>query len=399
MTIPNDSPNIQHRFVLTGGGTGGHLYPALALAQYLKEMPTVEALLYIGNSDSLEARKVPAAGLTFQAVPFRGMPRGKNPVAFFSWVIALLIAGHQARVALQTFKATAIIGTGGYVAAPVLFAAAVLGIPYFIHEPDAVPGLVNKIMAKWAKHVSGAFPNRAMALSIPEARYTFTGNPLNGNFTTLSKTEALAQLTLPHWCTEKLTLVVVGGSQGARTLNTAVINALPTLVTELNLQVLHQCGEKLAPEAEALHQQLASHHWTPTQTTAITEQYHRQAFFNNMDALWTLADVAVCRAGSLTLSELYLSGTPAILVPYPYAAANHQEANARLTEAEGAAQLLLDADCTPETLIAQVKRLMQNPKQLTTMRANALRLGKPHATQTIIATFFPTLETTKTDAH
>jgi UDP-N-acetylglucosamine--N-acetylmuramyl-(pentapeptide) pyrophosphoryl-undecaprenol N-acetylglucosamine transferase len=380
-----------HRIVLTGGGTGGHLYPALALAGELQELTAVEALLYIGNSNSLESRKVPEAGFSFHAVPFRGMPRGKNPFAFLSWVVALLIAGHQARVALQAFGATAVIGTGGYVAAPVLFAAAVLRIPYFIHEPDAIPGLVNKIMAKWATRVSGAFPNRAAALGIPETRYTCTGNPLRGNFTALPKAEALKQLQLPHWHTEKPTVVIVGGSQGARTLNTAVIQALPTLITDLNLQVLHQCGETLATEAEALHQQLATQQWTPEQVQAISQQYHRQAFFNGMDALWTLADIAVCRAGSLTLSELYLSGTPAILVPYPYAAANHQEANARLSEAEGAAQLLLDADCTPETLIAQVKRLMQNPEQLATMHANALRLAKPHATQTIIDTFFPTL--------
>ena len=373
-----------HRIVLTGGGTGGHLYPALALADALKHHPNVEALLYIGNADSLESKKVPEAGLPFEAVPFRGMPRGKNPFKLLGWLWALNQAIKQAKQKLKAFNATAVIGTGGYVAAPVLAAAQQLNIPYFIHEPDAVPGLVNKLMARWAAGVTGAFPNRAKGLGIPEDRYTFTGNPLRGNFTSLSKTEAFHQLGLAGWSAEKLTLVIVGGSQGARTLNKAVVQALPQLIADCNLQVVHQCGDKLWEETQSLYHAHSTTGWEAETAEKIASAYHCQPFFNGMDALWAVADFSVCRAGSLTLSELYLSGTPSILVPYPYAAANHQEANARLSEAEGASILLLDAACSAENLVSQVKRLIERPEALTTMKNHALRLAKPEATQTII---------------
>ena len=374
----------KHRIVLTGGGTGGHLYPALALAEGLKSHPAVEALLYIGNANSLDSKKVPEAGLHFEAVPFRGMPRGKNPFKLLGWLWALNQAIKQAKQKLQAFNATAVIGTGGYVAAPVLAAAQQLKIPYFIHEPDAVPGLVNKLMAKGALSVTGAFPNRAKGLGIPEDRYTFTGNPLRGNFSSLSKPDALQQLGLTEWATEKPILVIVGGSQGARTLNTAVVKALPQLIGDCNLQVLHQCGEKLWEETQALYHEQSATAWGDELTQKLALAYHCRPFFDGMDVLWAVADLAVCRAGSLTLSELYLSGTPAILVPYPYAAANHQEANARLSEAEGASVLLLDADCTPDTIVSCVQKLLENAAQLATMKTHALRLAKPTATQTII---------------
>jgi UDP-N-acetylglucosamine--N-acetylmuramyl-(pentapeptide) pyrophosphoryl-undecaprenol N-acetylglucosamine transferase len=273
------------------------------------------------------------------------------------------------------------------VAAPVLAAAKLLQIPYFIHEPDAVPGLVNKLMAKWAKGVTGAFPSRAKELGIPESRYTFTGNPLRGNFASLIKPEALQHLGLAGWDAEKPVLVVVGGSQGARTLNTAIVQALPQLIGDCNLQVIHQCGEKLWAETQALYQAQATTVWDTQRAEKIAQAYHCKPFFDGVDALWAVADLAVCRAGSLTLSELYLSGTPAILVPYPYAAANHQEANARLSEAAGASLLLLDADCSAENLVLQVKALLETPDYLLAMKAAALRLAKPHATQAIIETF------------
>jgi UDP-N-acetylglucosamine--N-acetylmuramyl-(pentapeptide) pyrophosphoryl-undecaprenol N-acetylglucosamine transferase len=384
VTVSEPTQSKKHRIVLTGGGTGGHLYPALALAENLKTHPLVEALLYIGNAESLESRKVPEAGFPFEAVPFRGMPRGKNPFKLLAWLWALNQAIKQAKQKLKAFNATAVIGTGGYVAAPVLAAAKQLNIPYFIHEPDAVPGLVNKLMARGAMGVTGAFPNRAKGLGISEECYTFTGNPLLGNFTSFSKPDALDQLGLAGWDAEKNTLVIVGGSQGARTLNTAVVKALPQLIDDYNLQVIHQCGEKLWEETQALYHQYATTVWQAETAQKIAQAYHCKPFFNGMDALWAVANLAVCRAGSLTLSELYLSGTPAILVPYPYAAANHQEANARLSEAEGASILLLDVDCSAEKLVSTVRQLLESPQQLSRMQVNALGLAKPHATQAII---------------
>lgn len=363
--------NRLQRVVLTGGGTGGHLYPALAVADALRDNPAVEALLYVGNRNSLEERRVTEAGYPFSPIAFFGMPRQVNPLAWSRWLAALWQSVNSSMQLLQTFQATVVLGTGGYVAGPVLLAAKRLGIPYCIHEPDAHPGLVNRLMAPHAAWVTGAFPQAQQLLKT--SRFTVTGNPLRGLNTQLTKAEALQALRL-DWPAEQPVLVVTGGSQGARTLNRALVQALPVLLEEMGLAVIHQTGEKLFDETLMMVDPALHDH----------PRYCVQPFYTAMAPVWRCADLAVCRAGSLTLSELYAYGVASILVPFPFAAADHQRKNAKASVAAGASWYLEDANCTGQALLAMLQQLGKGTDALTAMQQAAQALAQPQATDNVV---------------
>lgn len=363
------------RIVITGGGTGGHIYPALAVAESLKADPEVDSILYIGNRTSLERELVPQAGFAFESIVFHGMPR-KPGVALLKWFWELGRAVGDAKALLIREKPDVVFGTGGYVSAPVLMAAKSLGIPYLIHEPDAHPGLVNRLMSRWADQVTAAFTESHAMLK--GKRFTATGNPLRGKIHTLAgpdriaKAEALRQLDLP-WPADRPVLLVVGGSQGARSLNHAVIGALPVLIGEMGFRIIHQTGAKLYEEAMAEVPEAYRNH----------PDYCLRPFYPEMWQALAAADLAVCRAGSLTLSEMYLSGIPTVLVPYPFAAADHQRKNAMASVAAGASEMILDHDCTAERLVSVLKRLSGDPEKLNKMKAACRTLAHPEATDAI----------------
>ena len=367
--------------VLTGGGTGGHLYPALAVANALvREFGiSLQQITYIGNEDSLEAQKVPTRGIPFLPLVSHGMPRRKNPIVLMRWAVEMFQATILAMRYLKSLDAKAVLGTGGYVAGPVLLAAFILKIPCMVHESDATPGLVNRLMAPKATKVTGAFPEIGRALKVAEARFYHTGNPVDHRMGSISKTEALAALgpILPMgWSASDEILVVVGGSQGALRLNETMVDALSPLV-EAGFKIVHQCGVKHhATMKSALLARYATESPFPASYVCLP-------FVEQMPALWALADVAVCRAGSMTLSELFSSQTPAILVPFPYAAQNHQDANARFVEAEGAGILLTEEDLSATRLVTTLQRLRQNQDQVVQMKKALSQLAKPRATHDI----------------
>lgn len=367
------------RMVLTGGGTGGHVYPALAVAEKLQQDPDVEQLLYIGKTDSLESELIPKHGFAFEGISFYGMPRGKSPLLLFKmlkWWLDLQKAIRKARVLLEGFRPHVVLGTGGYVSAPVLMAARQLKIPYVVHEPDACPGLVNRTMAKNASAVTVAFVEAREKLR-PDPRKTYfqvTGNPIRGEIGHLDKTEALARLGLP-WDEGKPVLVVIGGSQGARTLNRAIVEALPDLIDQLDIRVLHQTGQKLYEETlDQVPEAFLDH-----------PDYCIRPYYGDMPAVWSAADVALCRAGSLTLSELYLSGTPSVLVPYPFAAADHQRKNAEASRRAGASLTLEDTACKAPAIVEILAPLFAEPAKRQAMSGKAAALAHPDATGQIVA--------------
>ncbi|MFN9690820.1 MAG: undecaprenyldiphospho-muramoylpentapeptide beta-N-acetylglucosaminyltransferase [Vampirovibrionales bacterium] len=367
--------------VLTGGGTGGHLYPALAVADSLVRdfgFP-LQNITYIGNEESLESQKVPTKGIPFFPLVSHGMPRSKNPMALLKWGFEMLQATALAARYLKAVKANVVLGTGGYVSGPVLLAAQALRIPFVVHESDAVPGLVNRLMASKASVVTGAFAHVQSKLKVKSERFQHTGNPVNENIGKLSKADALSQLAyaLPQtWQETDKILLVLGGSQGALSLNEAVFNNLDALI-EAGYKIVHQCGTK---HYKAIKLAFLEKYGTET---PFNKDYIYLSFIDNMPAVWALADLALCRAGSMTLSELFASQTPAILVPYPYAAQNHQEANARFVEAQGAGIVLLDADLKNVSILDQVNALIADDAHLLQMKQVLEGLAKPTATKTI----------------
>jgi UDP-N-acetylglucosamine--N-acetylmuramyl-(pentapeptide) pyrophosphoryl-undecaprenol N-acetylglucosamine transferase len=395
LPIPSDAttpePSLLSRFmqrygrmphvVLTGGGTGGHLYPALAVAEALLNVYGLprENLHYIGNENSLEAAKVPKRSIYFYPILCSGMPRGKNPIPLLKWMGELGAATFRAGRILKTIRADVILGTGGYVAAPVLMAARGLKIPYMVHESDAIPGLLNRQMAPGAACVTAAFAQANQWLKAPETRFHHTGNPIDPAIATLNRHDALARLkhqgTLPPtWNEARPTLLVLGGSQGAQRLNEAVLDALPVLIQDIGWNVIHQCG----PKNQAAVKRVLNNRWGSDDP--YPNSYKSLPFIEDMPACWALAEQAVCRAGSMSLAEMLASRTPSILVPYPYAAQNHQEANARtLVEAE-AALMLKDAELTGPSLLVALEDL---GRQHTRIYDQMYTLARPQATYTI----------------
>lgn len=372
------------RLVVTGGGTGGHIYPALAVAEILQADPTVETVTYIGKTGGLESDLVPQHGIAFEGIVFYGMPRGKSPLLPFrllNWGWRLKQAVDHAEEKLRRLRPDVVFGTGGYVSAPVLMAAKRLKIPYVVHEPDALPGLVNRLMSKDAAIITTSFSEGAQHLQAsrhkPGQEIVVTGNPIRGNIGHLSKAQALEALGF-HWPAERPVLLVTGGSQGARRLNTAVVEALPALINELGLSVVHLTGKKLYEETlsalNAVSPGLREH-----------PAYKIQPYASNMAALLGMADLALCRAGSLSLSEMYVCGVPTVLVPYPHAAADHQRKNAMASVRAGASLMLEDRDCSGEQLLTILAPLLDEVSRRNAMADAARKLGHPDATTRIAA--------------
>lgn len=358
---------VKHRIVLTGGGTGGHIYPALSVAEKLKEDPSLESILYIGARGHLEERLARDRDLDFLGLEVAGMPR-KIQGALLSWPFKLGAAVVEARRALLDFAPTAVLGTGGYASAPALLAAGLLKIPFAIHEPDAHPGLVNRLMARWATLVSCGMQGAANQLRPAGGRLAVNGNPVGKSFVEpLKRDAACAILGLKP---DLKTVLVTGGSQGARAINEAVFKALPELLAlEPPIQIIHQVGEKNIQECkERLEPSCLNN-----------SRYFLRDYFDDLSIPYACADVTICRAGAMTLAELSVMGVPAIFVPFPHAAADHQTHNARYMAGKGAALLVPQSPEISLRLKDELLALLKDDERLRSMRKAMSGEGKPQA--------------------
>ncbi len=364
---------VKHRIVLTGGGTGGHVYPALSVAEQLKEDSDVEAILYIGASGHLEERLAAERNIEFIGLSVGGMPRKFSP-KMLTWPFQMLSAIYRAKNALAKFKPTVVLGTGGYASAPPLAAAQLLSVPYAIHEPDAHPGLVNRVFGNNAKLVSLGMEGAADQFHPKEGKVATNGNPVSKNFTaTHEKSAACALFGLKP---EFKTLLVTGGSQGAQAINETVFAALPKLLEmDPPLQVIHQVGEKNFADFK---QRLAP-------SIVVNPRYHLRSYFDDLSTAYAVSDLTVCRAGAMTISELAVTGTPAIFIPYPFAAQDHQTFNANFIAEKGAASVIKQSELTVDTFISAVTEILLNSEKLDAMRTSMRKLGKPQAAANLAA--------------
>ena len=360
------SPPDEQRALITGGGTGGHLYPAIAIIQNLKERIGTENILYIGNQSKAEATLIPKMGIAFHGIQFEGL---KKSFRLILWPGLLFKETYKLLPVLKHFKPSVVFATGGYVIAPVIMAAILLNIPFVLHEPDAHPGKANKLFAPWAKVITCGFE---AALTVFGQKAICTGNPIRADFGKISKENALHTLKIKGWDLNKKTILVIGGSQGARKINDAILAIHHQLAEKYAVQILHQTGEKLFEECVA---QFDNH--TPP------HYYHIQPFISDMADAYTLADIVISRAGAMSLAEIFASGIPAILIPYPYATADHQRKNAEAVMANGAAVMILDSMLTEQTLQQQLEMILNDTNKQQTMHTAALNLSKPQATDTV----------------
>lgn len=358
------------RFVVTGGGTGGHIYPALAVAAGLADAVPGAEVLYIGTATGLEADIVPRAGVPFAAVRAAGL-MGKSPVARLKGGLALLRGTFQALALLRRFRPAAVLGTGGYVSAPVVVAARLLGIPVALQEQNALPGAANRLLARFAKLVLLPFPEaRRHFGNHPSVRVT--GNPVRREVMEAERGPARAALGVPDDAT---VLFVFGGSRGAATIHAAVREALARLLARPDVIVQYVTGDAYYAEVSAgLEQQgLAGH-----PRLRVVPYAHDVAD-------WLAAsDVAVVRAGAMTVAELAVRGLPAVIVPSPNVANDHQVYNARILSDAGAAVMVLDRDLNGDSLLGALGPLLDDPARRAAMAAAARSVARPDALKHIV---------------
>ena len=364
------------RIILSGGGTGGHIYPAVAVAEALKRRLGDEVeLLFVGAEGKMEMEKVPALGYRIVGLPIAGLQRRlewRNLLVPFKVLKSL----RKARRTIRDFQADAVVGFGGYASAPILWAAQRMGVKTLIQEQNSYAGLTNKVLAKRAGKICTAY--EGMERFFPAERIRLTGNPLRGRFSKegASRSEALAHFGLSE---DKKTILVVGGSLGTRTLNEMMKQWIASLEGEPQVQVIWQTGKYYEREMRAF---LAEH---------PTEGIWQGAFIDRMDYAYAAADLVISRSGAGTVSELCLVAKPVLFVPSPNVAEDHQTANARALVKEGAAVMVADKVCCDEAM-AEAMRLMQDEEALRRMSENLERLARPNAAEDIVDEILKLLE-------
>lgn len=367
-----DKPPRKKKFFITGGGTGGHIYPAIAIANALKNINKGDdghEIFYVGNPKNLEKDIAEKEGFKFLNVNISGMPRTMS-LSLIGWCFQLFLATLKSVFYILKYRPDAVFGTGGYVSAPALFAAILTRTSFAIHDCDAVPGVVSKTVAPFAKLVSVAFESSKGL--IKSNKVIFNGNPIRTDFSKYTKESAREKLGLQN----KLTILVMGGSQGAKTINTALIKSLSELLSIFDVQIVHQTGRKNYEKAITLLDEVFPDYKT-------NKNYIVKPYFDEMYVPLIASDIAISRAGSLSISEICVAGSASVLVPYPYAAADHQRKNAREMEHQNAAVYLEDDECNSINLFEHLRFLIENPQELEQLQANAKNLSKPNATALI----------------
>lgn len=356
------------KVILSGGGTGGHIYPALTIADAIKkEYPDAE-IFFVGTKEGLEKNIIPRYGYDLKFIEVAGFKRSLSFDTLKSFF--KLFAGlADAYKIIANTKPDLVIGTGGYVCGPICFMAAMSGIPACIQEQNAMPGVTNKILAHFVKKVFLGYEEGRKYFS-GSSEKIYTGNPIRAEILQHEKQAALAELGLDK---NKKTILVSGGSRGARSINKAMLEAELKLSGRDDVQILHATGDI---NYEDYMKEINS-------KGGVKENIIIKPYLHNMPVALAAADLAVFRAGAIGLAELMACGIPSVLIPYPYATANHQEHNARAVEGNGAAKVILDRDLTGEKILALIEELLNNTEELQAMQEAAKALGKPEAADVI----------------
>jgi UDP-N-acetylglucosamine--N-acetylmuramyl-(pentapeptide) pyrophosphoryl-undecaprenol N-acetylglucosamine transferase len=358
------------RVVLTGGGTGGHIYPALAIGKQLeRETPDTE-VLYIGTANGLESRIVPDAGFAFESIEIAGFRR-KLSLDNVKTVMKFIRGVRRSKQLLRQFKPDAVIGTGGYVCGPVVYAAAKLGIPTLIHEQNVIPGLTNKFLSRYADVVAISFEESASYFT-SHSNVIHTGNPCATNVLRANRANGYAALGIKP---DTRIVLIVGGSRGAKALNDAMTAMIPMLDALPDVHFVFVTGESYY---EQTVKKVGS-------ATALGGRLHILPYLHNMPEVLAATSLIVSRSGASSLAEITALGVPAILIPSPNVTNNHQEPNARSLENAGAAVMLLEKELTGATLMAHISSIMNDQGKLEAMGAAALKLGMPKAADRIAA--------------
>ena len=344
------------RFIISGGGTGGHIFPAIAIADELKRLRPDAEFLFVGAQGRMEMEKVPAAGYPIEGLWISGLQR-RLSVDNLAFPVKVLTSLFRCRTILRDFRPDVVVGTGGYAGAPVLYAAARMGIPTLIQEPNAFAGLANKWLGGRVDKICVAFAG--MAKFFPSQKLIITGNPVREQL--LDRAVRLATNAKPG----PPTVLLMGGSGGAKSLNEAMARSTELIRARPQVQWIWQCGKHYLGTYEG-------------SATAALPNVHLSAFIDKMDEAYAGSTVVIGRAGSTTIAEIEYLGKPTILVPSPWVAEDHQTRNAEALTREQAAVLVPDAEVN-ERLVAEVYALLNDEQRRGELGRNARALAMPGA--------------------
>jgi len=353
------------RILITGGGTGGHVYPGLALAEaFLMAAPKAE-IQFAGTKAGIESRLVPEAQFKLHFIPASGL-RGLGHRARLMFVLNFIGGVLTSLSLMLKWRPAVVLGTGGFVSAPVMMAARILNVPCVLQEQNAIPGSTNRLVGRWARRIYLGFGVAAKYFKAGRCRAT--GNPVRRSFLQATQDPEAVPAALSAFGDPGQRVLVMGGSGGAHTLNQAVQDCAAQLTGLNGAAFLVQTGRR---EYETVAANVQS------------DQLRITAYIEDMAAALLWADLVVCRAGAMTLAELQVVGRPAVLVPYPFATDDHQLHNAQDLEKAGAALVLTDDQCNGATFAKAIKELLVSPERLHTMATAAAKLGRPKAARNI----------------
>lgn len=357
------------KFIITGGGTGGHIYPALAIADEIKSTYADSQILYVGTQKGLEAEIVPKTGIVFQTIRVKGMPRKINKASLLA--IRELIRGlGDAKKIIRDFKPDIVIGTGGYVSGPMVYKAAKNKIPTLIHEQNAYPGITNKILSRYVDKVLVTF-DEAKKYFKYEDRVVNTGNPIRKEILEVNKDDSYAKLNL----NPNLPFILsFGGSGGQKKLNDCMLELIKTYKPEDSFQLMHVTGSRFYDKFIE-----------DIKDVNLDKNIRILPYLYDMPEALSVSNLLITSAGAITLAEISALGIPSILIPKSYTAENHQEYNARSFEEKGASIMILEKDLEPSSFKQQISALINDKEKLIKMSHNAKKLGKKDAAKLILS--------------
>lgn len=354
------------KVIISGGGSGGHVFPAIAIANELKKQNPNVDILFVGAQGKIEMEKVPKAGYPIKGLWISGFHR-KLTLRNLMFPIKLVSSLFKAFGIIQSFKPDVVIGVGGFASGPTLQVAAMKGVPTLIQEQNSFPGITNRLLAKRVNRICVAY--QGMERFFPKEKIQLTGNPVRQDIIELGNQRA-AGIKYFGLDPNKKTILLFGGSLGARALNDAMAANQDLLANHQDIQVLWQSGKLYIDEFEK-------------SDTAKLDNVKLQPFIDRMDLAYAMADVVICRAGALTISELCLVGKPAILVPSPNVSEDHQTMNAKALSKNEAGVLVAEKDA--KTILEEALQILKNEPLMNDLKVNIKKLAKANATENIVA--------------
>ncbi len=353
------------RVLISGGGTGGHINPALAIAQRIKQENSKNEILYVGTEDGMESDLVPKQGFAFKTVEAKYLER---KISFENIkTLAVTIKGVlQSMAIIKEFKPDVVVGTGGYVCGPVVLAAAIKGVPTMLHEQNVFPGITNRLLSRVVNKIAISFEEASKYFKYKD-KLVLVGNPVRKEVKEASRIESRKKYNLKN---DEIFIYSFGGSGGQKSLNDAVIDLIKNIKKNDKIRLLHVTGKRLKEDFDECLK--ANNLEIPSNVKIVDYMY------DSPTAL-SASDLVIGSAGAITIAEITKIGVPSILIPKAYTAENHQEYNARALEKKGAAIVILESELKEKTLVSTIDKIISDSNELPAMSLNSKKLGELNA--------------------